>query len=227
VWEHLTKPTTWRHFLVGVAPGEPGQATAISVVEQVITLTRHNELETQRLDQSHLEQVPGGTSLADLAKRVDDIWAMLERQEESVARPALLVDISVLGRILPDLLAKRFPTSVMVTTGAEESVTDRGVNVVPRRELAAGLLHAVQTERFRTASALLLAPRLIQALQGFRYRPPANADDDLETMRRQADDDLVIAAALCVWQAARWVPTRYDLASTKVKTWDPAAEYLS
>jgi hypothetical protein len=201
-WQSMS----WRHYLLGVAPGEPGQASAISVVEQVIVVDRDGVHQTTQLNQSHLEQVPGGTSLPALAQRIGDLHAMLARGEQSAAKPALIVDIAMLGHLLPSLLWKLDPARLMVTNGTEESVSDNGTHLRPRRELATGLLHATQVGLFRTAGTLELAPRFAHALQNFRYRPLTRFDDELEAMRREADDDLVIAAALCVWQAGRFVP---------------------
>jgi hypothetical protein len=221
------QPITWRHYLVGVAAAEPSQPAAISVVEQVITQSPYNGVEALRLEQTHLEQVPGGSSLRDVTERVGRIYDMLKDKDESCWEPALLVDTSVLGPILPELLAPRRCTIILVTSGNEQSTTDRGVTMVPRNELAGRLLSAVQDGRFRTAETLELAPRFAKALSTFRYRPPAKAEDELETMRRQADDDLVIAPALCVWKAAQGAPTRKDLASTRPKSFDPFKEYAS
>lgn len=222
MWAHLNQPITWKHYLVGVAADEPSQPAAISIVAQVVTLNDRNATETLRFEQVHLDQVPGGSSLPDLAERVGGLYDMLKDKDESCWQPALLIDTSVLGRILPDLLAPRWCTSVVVTTANEQSTTDGGTYAVPRSELAGGLLAVVQSGRFRTAETLELAPRFAKALGSFSYRPPSRADDELETMRRRTDDDLVIAPALCVWWSARHgAPTRRDLASGRPKRYDP------
>lgn len=198
---------SWTHYLVGVAPGEPGQPTALCVVEQVVRLGRGLRDETAELRQSHLEEVPGGTPLPDLAARIAAVRAAAAREDEH-GSPGLLVDVSILGDVLPDMLARLLPVSVAVTGGlSSRRLEHRNGWAVPRRELAGALLLAVQQGSFRTAGALPLAGRFGQALQGFRLSPPAaGGDDALDAVRRQADDGLVVAAAMCAWQAARAVP---------------------
>jgi hypothetical protein len=141
---------------------------------------------------------------------------------------ALILDTGVLGTILADLLARRLPVVAEVTGGTAAGVDGRGVASVPRREVAAGLLLEVQRGTFRTAGALPLAPRLTRALQGFRFRPAAaGAGDPLEEARREADDALVLAAGLCVWQSTREVPgwrhATIDPAKSRIGDYDPHA----
>ena len=70
-WPALDAPVSWKHHLVGVAPGGPGRSTTLAVVEQVVARVRAMTLETLELRQSHLEQVPAGTGLVETAlKRV-------------------------------------------------------------------------------------------------------------------------------------------------------------
>ena len=198
---------TWTHYLVGVCPSEPGQPVAVAVVAQSIGTTTKGQHATLELQLRHLEEVPGGASLPDAAARVAELCAALDALEESSRGVALVLDIGVLGTILVDLLDRRMPVVVAVTGGAAEGVTGRGVATVPRREVAAGLLLEAQRGTFRTASSLPLAPRFTTALQGFRFRAPAaGGGDALEEARREADDALVLAAGLCVWQSTREVP---------------------
>ena len=211
------QPLRWRHYVMGVAPGEPGQPTAVSVVEQVVAVDRDGRHQTTQLNQSHLELVPGGTRLPDLAQRIGDLHAMLARGEQSAARPALVVDSAMLGHLLPNLLWQRSPVSVQVTSGGEETVSDKGIRMLPRRELAVGLLHATQTGLFRTAATLDLAARFAAALQNFRWKPATKVEDELDAMRREADEGLIIAAALNVWWAGQFVPGPMGAGATRAR----------
>src|SRR3954452_3464194 len=103
-------------------------------------------------------------------------------------------------------MADGLPVVAEVTGRSTAGVSGRGVVALPRREVAAGLLLEAQRGTFRTASTLPLAPRFTQALQGFRFRVSAGAGDPLDEARREADDNLVLAAGLTVWQSTREVP---------------------
>ena len=218
---------TWNHFLVGIVPSEPGRPVAVAVVAQSISPTTRGQHATLDLKLRHLEEIPGGSSLPEAAARVGELCAALDPLEESGRGVALILDIGVLGTILVDLLDRRMPVVVAITGGAAEGVSGRGVVALPRREVAAGLLLEAQRGTFRTASTLPLAPRFTQALQGFRFRAPAGAGDPLDEARREADDNLVLAAGLCVWQSTREMPGRrgaeVDLRRSGIGDYDPHA----
>jgi hypothetical protein len=200
-------PTTWRHFAMGVVGNEPAQPVAVSVVEQVLVLGRTAGPETVELRQIHVEHVTP-CPMPDMALRLDHLWQELDRREESCRKPTLLVDVAGTGMMLARLLAKRAPIGVVVS-GTTERVAD-GLYHVPRRELAGRLLLAVQENRFRTARTLPAAKRFGEALAGFKLQPPSSAGDDvLAVMRVAADDDLVLAAGMCAWWAARDLPGPY------------------
>src|SRR4051794_32140309 len=97
---------TWRHMITAVVPGEPGQPVAVSITCQLIGYDRYGTPEPRELQQVHLEQVPAGTGLREVAARVADLHAVAARQEESLAAARLLVDTAVLGSVLPDLLGR-------------------------------------------------------------------------------------------------------------------------
>lgn len=74
---------TWTHYLVGVCPSEPGRPAAVAVVAQSISATTKGQHATLELQLRHLEEVPGGASLPELAGRVTDLCAALDPLEES------------------------------------------------------------------------------------------------------------------------------------------------
>jgi hypothetical protein len=202
-------PVTWRHYLMGVAAGEPGQQVAVSVLEQVLMLGRSAQPETVELRQVHVEHLAPGP-MPDMALRLDPLWQELDRREESARKPALLVDVAGTGMMLARLLAKRAPIGVVVVPGLAERVAEDGLYRVPRRELAGQLLLAVQTNKFRTARTLPAAQRFAEALQNFKLAPPSTAGDDvLAVMKDAADDRLVLAAGAACWWAARDLPGPY------------------
>jgi hypothetical protein len=84
----------------------------------------------------------------------------------------------------------------------------------------------LQTQRgtFRIAGSLPLALRFTTAPQGFRASAGGGADP-LDEARREADDNLVLATGLSVWQSTREVPAwrhaTTDRGSTAIGDYDP------
>ena len=63
-------------MITAVVPGEPGQPVAVSVTAQLVGYDRHGTPEARELQQVHLEQVPAGTGLREVAARVADLHAV-------------------------------------------------------------------------------------------------------------------------------------------------------
>jgi hypothetical protein len=214
---------SWRHHVVAVSPGEPGRPVAVSVVGQVIGYD-YGELRTQRAEQVHLEEIAGGTSLDDIAARVGAICTAAKHGEETNRGVVLIVDTSIMGNTLPALLDGYRPVRAAVTNRAEEGFA-AGVWTLPRRDLAGQLLLWVQRGMLRTASTLPLATRFGEALQRFKIHTTAEPGEDaLAEVRREADDGLVLAAALALWQVARETPREWaDRQAGRVlnATYDP------
>jgi hypothetical protein len=205
------------------APGRVGtgcgfSSVAVSVVEQMLVLDRAGQPAVTELRQIHVEHVTP-CPMPDMALRLDPLWQELDRREESCRKPTLLVDVAGTGMMLARLMAKRAPIGVVVANGSAERVAD-GLYHVPRRELAGRLLLAVQEGRFRTARTLPAAQRFAEALQNFKLQPSSTTGDDvLAVMRAAADDDLVLAAGMCAWWAARDLPGPY-VKRPKANGWD-------
>jgi hypothetical protein len=91
---------------------------------------------------------------------------------------------------------------VTVTAGGEEAGDgDRRLRV-PRLALVTPLLAALQDGLFKTAPSPELGDAFIRALQSFTVRARKGEEGTA------ADDQLVVAASLCVWHATRHVPGR-------------------
>ena len=110
------------HYLVGVVPSLPAVPTAVAVVHQVVIRNERARLETAELLLRHLELVPAGTGLAELGRHVAELAALLAREDQTAAGPALLVDVSTLGH---EPWVGRFgahkPRLVVVTAGTGEA----------------------------------------------------------------------------------------------------------
>jgi hypothetical protein len=75
--------------------------------------------------------------------------------------------------------------------------------------------------RGRALELALLAAlaTLATVLARRRSSPVGTGEDELEAMRREADDNLVIAAALCAWQAGgRGIPDEPERGSARVRS---------
>jgi hypothetical protein len=198
-------PLQWKHHLLSVCPGEAGSPVAVSALEQVLTLGRAGQPEAIQLNQIHLA-VLGAAPMPDTALAIDALWLALEQREESVRKPALIVETSGAGMLLARLLSRRMPIGIMIVAGTTEGMVD-GLHRVPRRTVGGELLLMAQTNKFRTARTLRAAGQFREALAAFKLAPPSTAGDDMLTVLREAAADrLVLAAGAACWWAARDLP---------------------
>jgi hypothetical protein len=194
----------WVHYIVGVCPGELGQPVAVAVAEQVIKLGHRRA--TDCVEVKWLEQVPAGTDLQTVADHLVGHLSSLDQTERGDGGVVLVLDVSRSGKKLYELLlkAQRVPRMVEITSGTREGVAD-GAEMLPRRELTAGLSVAFNAGKLKIAEAQELAQRFKQAMAAFQTRP-VRSPDPFEAARTEADDGLVLAVGLCAWLAGREVP---------------------
>ncbi len=75
--------------------------------------------------------------------------------------------------------------------------------LVPRRDLVSAALLLFEQEQLKIAEGLDLAKTLTQEFTEFKPRP--DPKDDLEGWRLAKNDDLVLAVAMSVWAAERFL----------------------
>jgi hypothetical protein len=82
--------------------------------------------------------------------------------------------------------------------------------LVPRRDLASTALVLLEQERLKIAEALELSGTLREELLAFKAKPLAKPDD-VDAWRERPHDDLVLAVAMSVWAAERFLAKSEDV----------------
>jgi hypothetical protein len=213
--------------IVGVALGRRHEKTAISVTErtyiptgEVFNKTHYevgygwprleaHEQVSLEYHVRHLERHPSRYS--KVAQRVPEIVSEIGRDV------LLVVDITATGRpayslILRELAAalkgtpihfKHGPITVSGVAGGVSQSPDVGY-LVPRRDLISSTQILFEEEKLKIAEGLSLAGTLTEELLAFKSKA-TQKPDDLEGWREGKDDDLVLAVAISVWVAERFM----------------------
>jgi hypothetical protein len=215
--------------IIGASLGHRHEKTAISVTERAYASTgetfntHHYEpgygwprLEAREgvkveYRVRHLERHP--SRYASVAQRIPEVVNKIG--EDFI----LVVDITATGRpayslILGELAAalkesrihfKHGPITVSGVAGGVSQSPDVGY-LVPRRDLITASQILFDEGQLKIAEGLELAGTLRDELLAFK--PKANKPDDLEGWRERPHDDLVLAVAVSVWTAERFLRKR-------------------
>lgn len=144
----------------------------------------------------HLERVRG-VSYQVVADRVAEL---MRSPPLPGAFTSLVVDYTGVGRAVFDLMvvAGLQPVTVTLTGGNEVTSTETGWNV-PKRDLIAAAVVALQNRRLIVAPQLAEASTLERELLAFRVKITSTAHDTYEGRQGGVHDDLVLAVAQGVW----------------------------
>jgi hypothetical protein len=149
----------------------------------------------------YLDQFEPGKAFAENITALSGISRYLPN------KPFLIVDQTAVGSQLVAELRKRkqfacvFP--LIITGGNALTENENGTQVLPRKELVTVLQLGFQERRIKIASKLPKCPTLERELAEFRMRPvPLDAPD---YWRGGRHDDMVLAVAIAVWYADRFL----------------------
>lgn len=201
----MTVPLWW----IGVDLGQARDYSAITAMR--ITPTRRlieddsgiRQIQTTplRIDLVHCERLPLGTPYPAVVERVHEI-------QRQIAHPsALVVDATGVGRPVLDMMTERGlnPIGINITGGSNVTVPEDGYRVsifgVPKRDVVAVLVVALQNHRLRIASGLPFAADLVHELQNFKVSISASGHDSYAAWREADHDDLVLALGVAAWLA--------------------------
>jgi len=212
--------------IVGVELGARMENTALSVTERAYVPTgdRFNAMQydhragRQTLESRekvaiqyrvrHLERRSPPVRYKGVAERVAELVG-------AVGDCVVAVDLTRTGRPVHSLIMKAIheatkdagasvkhcPLTVTGEFGAVSHSPDVGW-LVPRRDLVSSALLLFEQEQLKIAEGLDLAATLSGEFESFTPKAPK---EELEGWRLGRNDDLVLAVALCVWAAERFL----------------------
>lgn len=193
-------------FYVGVDLGQQSDYTAVCIGERVaigdLRDGRGRPLEPPEpppwsLHVRHLQRFRG-VPYPEVADRLVSLLDRLTRPHE------MAVDATGVGLAVTDLLRARGLRFRAVTiTGGDKETSEGRNHRVPKRDLVSNLQVLLQSGRLKIAAGLPDAETLRSELVNFRLKITASGHETYEAWREKDHDDLVLAAALCSWVAAR------------------------
>jgi hypothetical protein len=193
-----------QRYAIGLDLGKSGDPAALAIVEEVVrTYEGRDRLsgerrETRELNCRHLQRWPLGTAYFSVA---DDV-CKLERRPPLSSQARLLVDATGVGRPVIEILRKRgllCPLSAVTLHGGA-CVTGGDAEIgLPKRDLVASLIVAIEDGSLHIAPALPEAAQLRKELVGFRQKVTGKGNASYEAMSEAVHDDLVNALGLAVW----------------------------
>jgi hypothetical protein len=200
-------------FVIGLDLGQSADYTALSVVQDVLTLDPLPPTKKHRsLHLRHLERYPLRTLYPDIAEGVaalmrdpklspDEFYGGTIRRKP----PELVVDQTGVGPAVTDLLKKKGLRFRAVTiTGGNETTYGGGSWHVPKRDIVGALEVPFHTGQLKVAEELNLWPTLREELLNFKRKISLKiGHDSYEHWRESDHDDLVLATALACWWIAR------------------------
>lgn len=188
-------------FYAGLDIGQMADPSALAILEREI-LDTGTRVEGRFLLR-YLERIPLMTPYPAM---VDGVHSRLEAMHEPCT---LICDATGVGRPVVDMFKLKHLLPIAVTITIGERVTSERWDEwhVPKRLLIMGMQVAMQQGRLRVAASLKEGPTFVKELQQFQWKPTKTGDDSYGAWRQGAHDDLILAVAVALWYASRFLPT--------------------
>ena len=208
--------------IVGVELGARMENTAVSVTERayvptgdLFNVTRYDHRRSREMMEAretvrveyrvrHLERRSAPVRYKGVAERVGELVA-------TVGECVVAMDLTRTGRPVHALIMRAIrdtdvrvtqcPVTVTGEFGAVSHSPDVGW-LVPRRDLVSAALLLFEGEQLKIAEGLDLAGTLTAEFAEFKPKAPK---DELEGWRLGRNDDLVLAVAMSIWAAERFL----------------------
>ena len=210
--------------IVGVELGARMENTALSVTERAYVPTgeRFNAMQydhragRRRLESRekvaieyrvrHLERRRPPVRYKGVAERVAELVGAVGDCVVAVdltrtGRPVHSLIMKAIHEATKDASVKHCPLTVTGEFGAVSHSPDVGW-LVPRRDLVSSALLLFEQEQLKIAEGLDLARTLTREFEGFK---PKALKEELEGWRLAPNDDLVLAVAMSIWAAERFL----------------------
>jgi hypothetical protein len=189
-------PSTKPVYFTGLDLGQAHEFTALAVVEQSMLTPKPNE-QVRHYAVRHLHRFALSTPYQAMAEYTAKLFA-----KPPLARSRLLVDQTIVGRPVMDMLRKAPIHASITPLTITNSQQAKGL-LVPKKELVSVMQILLQTRRLTIAATLPDAAILAEELANFKIQKPLVHGEGLADWREAPHDDLVFAAAIAVWQGER------------------------
>jgi hypothetical protein len=145
-------------------------------------------------------------------KIVEDVEKLMSQLPTGDTLPILAIDQTGVGAPVVDMFRALegdwYLRAIHITGGSGVSI-DRGVTYVPKRDLVAAVVIALQTDQLKVSPKLDHAKVLKEELGNFKVRISDSGHDSYgagDDWRSGNHDDMVLSVAMGVWCAKRAAP---------------------
>lgn len=183
-------------YIAGLDLGQAQDYTALAIVERFGDKPENYDFHCRHLQRWTL-RTPYPAIVLDTVKIMNS-----PEMQRGEGRPVLAVDATGVGAPVLDLFKReKMHASLkpIQITGGNEVTQENGVYRVPKRDLVSTVQVLLQNGRFKIAASLPEASTLRRELENFQVKINNNAHDTYGAWREGTHDDLVLAAALCLW----------------------------
>lgn len=193
-----------KQYYIGADIGQGMEPTAIAVVAR----DSNREDDDYPLECSYLQELPGGTTYPDLARRISEIEAGLLKRKADIIK--ILVDVTGQGQPVIDLIRRSVESeaiSAQFTAGAGASSEGESWRI-NQYEMVANLKIMLQTRRLlfpgktQNPAQERAVSEMLRELENFTYNPPA-AEEALE-VKTGPRNALITALGLAIWLEREW-----------------------
>jgi hypothetical protein len=200
-------------FVVGVDLGQAADYSALCVIEKLKidnSEIRQHGFEaptvvggTKRVCHlRHLQRLKLGTEYPEV---VEIVGTLMKALPPAKVAPALVVDATMVGRPVVDMMVKAGlrPIAVTITGGNAENYAGSNWWNIPKRNLVSTLAVLMQSGRLKVSPELVEAETFVNELANFKVKISSTGHDSYNSWRESIHDDLVLSVALACWWAER------------------------
>jgi len=188
-------------YFIGLDLGFSTDFSAISIIERRYEREYEyfEEFEKPHFDLTYLErfQIP----YPEISQKIKVLFEDPRLRQTG----ELVVDATGVGLPIVQMLEGEGinPRAITIHGGEEATETKDGFRV-PKKQIVSVLVAALQSARLKIAEKLEYASVFLEELQNFSYKiDRKTGHESYESMKEAVHDDLVIAAGIALWYAAR------------------------
>jgi hypothetical protein len=209
--------------VTGLDLGQGRDCTAIAILERSYrSVNAYRGPWVVHYDLRFLERIPAGMPYAAIRDQLAERFTKPE-----LSGTHLAIDHTGVGKAILELFrnddveAEIVP--ITVTAGAS-AVWSEGTWLVPKKDLVGELQVVLQGRRFHFPPTMPFADTLAKELLNFQVKLTPTTNDAITLWREGRDDDLVLATAIAVWTAEKFMKCSSDMGpyilETRASFWD-------
>ncbi len=184
-------------IITGLDLGQSQDYSALVMIEQSAIANPDPEYpkeKVNRFDVRHIHRWELGTRYPKIIADLKEMFG----QSSELQGSTIIVDATGVGSGVVDMVRNAHLNANMKAFTITHGFLP-GEETVPKKDLVAAVLTALQTERLKFAGELELREILEKELEMFRMEVASDKNETFAAWRERDHDDLVLSLALAVW----------------------------